>query len=166
MKYKFGDVFDCRRHTRLAHYQIILGNDTKKNQVLYYVLTSRIYKAFDKLCSFFNRYCIDGKCDAGRFERHFKDKGSIKPVNLFDVFFVDKNMYKSKLSEDSMIIMNTDLRTEDIKAFDYKIKNNLKEYSFNLSQKDIYRLYTHIRTSDYISDHNLKLVKKSFNLVK
>lgn len=166
MSYEFGDVIDCVKHTEIGHYIVILGIDAKKNRVLYERITSRVYKAFDKLCSFFNKYCIDEKCERGHFKRNFKEKKCINPVDLFSVFFLDKDIYNPKLTEDSMIVINRDPRADDIKTFNYREKSRLIEYAFSLSEEDIYRLFTHIRTSNYISGYNKKLIRKSFNLVK
>jgi len=166
MGYKFGDVIDCIKHTYIGHYIIILGTDTEKNKVLYATITSRTYKAFDGLCSFFNRFCNIGKCERKCFDRNFKEKKEIIPVDLFSVFFLDKDIYGPALTEDSMIIINKDLRTEDVEVLNRKKKSELIEDAFKLDKKDIYRLYTHTRTSKYISPYNLKIIKRSFNLVK
>jgi len=167
MSYKFGDIINCVQNNRIGHSILILGVNAGKGKILYETITSRTYRAFDNLCSFFNKYCIDEKCERGRFKRYFKDKNEIFPVDLFSVFFLDKDRYSSKLTTDSMVIINRSPRTGDIKVFDNQRKNKLIEYTISLSKDDIYRLYTHIRTSvDYIGEDNFKFIKRSFNLVK
>lgn len=167
MSYKFGDIINCIQDIDIGHYIIILGIDTKRDKVLYAKITSRIYRAFDDLCSFFNEHCIDEKCERGWFKRCFKDKKEIIPVDLFSVFFLDKDRYSPKLTTDSMVIMNKPPKIGDIKTFDNQRKSGLIEYALSLSQDDIYRLFTHIRTSlNYIGEGNFKCIKKSFNLVK
>jgi len=164
MGYKFGDVFDCIQ-TTIGHNVIILGINEKKNKMLSEIITSRTYRAFDELCSFFNNNCVGKKCVKECFERNFK-KQKITSVSLSSVFFLDKNIYSPKLTKNSMIIVNKAPRTDDIKTFNYWKRNGLARYVFSLSKEDIYRLFTHIRTSKYVSIEDSKFIRKSFNLVK
>lgn len=171
MDYEFGSIIDCRKDPSIGHFVLSLGVDGK-GRVMYYVITSRIYRAFEKLCIFFNNNCINGKCSRKHFDHDFKEKSDsgeekkIIPVNLSDVFFLSQKVYCLHLTEDSMIIINSDPKTKDEKVF-----NQLKKERFALeldvlSIADKRRLYTHIKTSSNISPNTLNVIGQNFKRLK
>ena len=136
---------------------------------MYEPISSRIYKAFDKLCYFFNDYCIGNKCKGEHFKHCFKERGEkeIKCVNLSDVFFLDKDNFPSgNLVEDSMIVINKDPRTIELKVFKDWIKAGWVKHADRLSPTDMQRLYVHIKTSEHISAYNRTCMGKNFNAWK
>ena len=164
MEYEFGEIIDFRKDPKIEHFILILGADEKRRKILFEIITSRVYRAFTKLCYFFNTYCIEDKCK--NFCHYFKDKDKINPVNLRDVFFLDKNNYLGSLSEDSMIVINGEPKSEDESVFAQQKKDGLIKRVNKLSKEDMIRLYAHIKTSKHISPQNLIWIGKSFNLSK
>jgi hypothetical protein len=171
MNYEFGSIIDCRKDPSIGHFVLTLGIDGK-GRVMYYVITSRIYRAFEKLCNFFNSNCISARCAGRCFEHEFKEKDEngqekkIIPVNLSDVFFLSQKIYGLHLTEDSMIVINSDPKTKDLKTF-----NELKKEGFvfgadTLSRADKQKLYAHIRTSANISRNALNIIGRNFNSLK
>lgn len=172
MDYEFGEIIDFRKDPKVEHFILILGADERRKKILFEVITSRVYKAFPKLCCFFNDYCIVKSCSD--FKHHFKDakeiaagkKTKIVPVNLTDVFFLDKNNSLGSLSEDSMIVIGGEPESEDESVFAQQKKDGLIKRGGKLSKNDMVRLYTHIKTSEHISPQNLIWIGKSFNILK
>lgn len=167
MSYEFGCIIDCRKDPNIKHFVLSFGID-RKDRVMYCVITSRIYRAFEKLCIFFNANCINTKCRNQHFEHEFKERSKVGekiiiPVNLSDVFFLSKKSYPLRLTDDSMIIINSDPITKDVSAF-----NQLKKGGFilevdRLSVVDKRRLYAHIKTSSNISPDVLSSIGQNFN---
>lgn len=161
----FGDVINCKNYSPIGHFIVVLGVDSK-DRILYKCLSSRTYRAFEKLCYFFNDCCIANKCRDRHFHHHFKDKEIIRPVRLCNVFFIDKLNYPKKLDEDSMIMINSDPKPLDRETFN-KLRNaGVVRYSFTLNSPDIYRLYVYVKTSEHISKNSLGYIEKSFGIVR
>lgn len=80
MDYEFGDILDARKAPKpLEHFLIILG-ETRKSEVMYYIVTSRVYAVFKDLLSYFND-CLSRK--DRNFLKYFnkeKDKTDRKSV--------------------------------------------------------------------------------------
>ncbi len=171
INYEFGDIIDCRKveYCFHSHFIIIFGL-AGKDKILYSVITSQIYRAFDMLCDFFNDYCIGNKCSRKHFYNKFQNKRNkdkeIKPVNLSDVFFLDKKNYLGCLDKDSMIIINRDLDTIDLSVLNEYKKEKRINHASRLSNQDMFRLYEHLTTSKHISRYNLNYIGKSFNKCK
>ena len=171
MIYEFGSIIDCRKDPSIDHFVLSLGIDGK-DRVMYYVVTSRTYRAFEKLCNFFNSNCISAKCAGKHFEHEFKEKDEngeekkIIPVNLSDAFFLSQKTYSLRLTEDSMIVINSDPKTKEVKTFDLLRKEGFAISADKLSPADKQRLYTHIKTSKNISPNALNIIGKNFNSLK
>ncbi|MFA6376191.1 MAG: hypothetical protein WCX69_02190 [Candidatus Paceibacterota bacterium] len=173
MDYEFGDIIDCRNAPSISdggHFVLILGVLKKGNteKILYYSITSRVYAVFNKILDFFND-CLSRK-DA-RFLHFFnkeKNKAAINPHGrLFDAFFLDKKTnYNLCLDEDSMIVINKDPNIEDITTFEQLKKEGLIGNVSRLSNEDVFRLYTNIKTTGNISPRYLASIGNNFNLVK
>ena len=76
MDYEFGDILDAR-NAPIGHFMVVLGEKTKKGktEVMYYLLTSRVYVVFKDVLVFFN-YCIANyRKDFVRFFN--KEKGKL-----------------------------------------------------------------------------------------
>ena len=168
MDYEFGDIIDARK-TYYKHFILIFGLDDK-DRVLFEIITSKIYRAFDVLCDFFNSYCIGNKCRGNHFYQKFQNiqnkNKEIQAVNLTDVFFLDKKDYTGYLSNDSMIIINKDPETIDLEVFNKFKREKLVHYASRLSKEDTDRLYMHFKTSKHISNCSLSIIGKSFNAHK
>jgi len=166
MDCSFGDIVDYRKDPSLNHFILVLGVDNAEKRILYAIITSRVYRAFERLCVFFNAHCLETNCYERKFHNNFKDRIEIQPVNLSDVFFLSKNIYSGTLCEDSMVILNRDPYFEDFDAFDALWKNHLINYANKLTKEDMIRLYVHIRTSPYFSKCNLEIIENSFKIAK
>jgi len=168
MDYEFGDIIDFRRDPKVSHFRLIFGLDEQNGKIIFETITSRTYRAFCKLCLFFNNYCINSKCSGKHFKHFFKEneKEKITPVSLSDVFFLDQKIYSLSLTEDSMIIINRDLRTEDIEVFDELYKDKRINHVNRLSKEDMERLYSHIKTSKYVSSLNLNCIGRAYRSAK
>ncbi|MBU1177396.1 hypothetical protein KKH96_03055 [Patescibacteria group bacterium] len=168
MDYEFGDIINAIQ-TDCEHFILIFGLDDK-DRVLYKIITSKIYRAFDVLCDFFNNYCIGDKCSRKRFYHKFQNRQNkndeIQAVNLSDVFFLNKEDYMGYLSDDSMVIINSDLKIMDLEVLNRYKRQGLAHYASRLSKEDTDRLYIHLKTSKHISGLNLNAIGKSFNAYK
>lgn len=171
MNYEFGSIIDCRKDPNIGHFVLSLGIDGKE-RVMYYVITSRTYRAFEKLCSFFNSNCISARCAGKHFEHEFKEKGEngeekkIIPVNLSDAFFLSRKIYATYLTEDSMIVINNEPIMKDVKTFDLLKKEGSALSASVISRADKQRLYAHIKTSENISPNVKNIIGKNFNKLK
>jgi hypothetical protein len=168
MDYEFGDIIDAKK-TYCKHFVMIFGLDDKE-RVLYEIITSKIYRAFDVLCDFFNTHCIGDKCRDSHFYHKFQNRHNkdieIQAVNLSDVFFLDKKDYTGYLRDDSMVIINSDPKTMDLKVLNEFKRRGLVCSASRLSKEDTDRLYIHLKTSKHISPYNLGVIGKSFNAYK
>lgn len=162
-EFSFGDIVDCKE-TFIKHFIVILGTDSQ-NHVLYKIITSRVYKAFNKLREFLDDCKNVVKCK--EFEHAFnKEKDNdhlIQRVNLRDAFFLDQTYYSMLFTEDSMIMLNSDPEQIDLKTLnDWKAKKQIT-YRDTLSKADIYKLKLYLECSENISPAKLKVIHKSFN---
>ncbi len=167
MNYDFGDIIDARKAPKpLEHFLVILG-ETRKNEVMYYKVTSRVYAVFKDIISFFDD-CISRKDK--NFLKYFnkeKNKQSITPHGkLVDALFLDKyNCYNLCFDVDSMIVLNSDPDLIDKQALEILRSDQKVCYKDKLSEIDLYKLIGIIRHSPNISPDKLTQIGTSFNKV-
>lgn len=162
MDYSFGDIYDCRKYSGLKHFILILGTQKTdgKEIVLYEVITSRIYKAFEELCAFFEDNCHHDKCAA--FKRHFKNKNenTIYPSGrLCFTLFLDKDI--NSLDQDSMVIINGEPRKDEASVLDQLHKDKFITFKTRISDVDIYKLIAIINYSDNLNKFTANAIRSS-----
>ena len=62
MDYDFGDILDARNATSIGHFILVVGQITRKDkitklevtEVMYYIITSRVYAVFKNILVYFN----------------------------------------------------------------------------------------------------------------
>lgn len=164
MDYDFGDIIDCRDYS-IDHFILVLGVN-RKNEVMYYQITSRTYKVFKNILLFFND-CIDEKYS--RFFHFFskeKGKGKIYQTGkLCDAFFLDENTnYSGHLEVDSMILINSEPEFMDKSALDNLHKNKLAKFRTRLADDDSRKIIQLVHLSKYISPYNKSEIGRNYNL--
>ena len=167
MDYEFGDILDAREAPKpLEHFLVILG-ETKKNEVMYYIVTSRVYAVFKDIISFFDD-CISRK-DKNFFKyfRKEKDKQAIiSHGHLIDALFLDKhNCYNLCFDVDSMIVLNSDPYLMDKEALENLRKDKKICYKDKLSEVDLYKLISMVKHSPNISSDKVNQISASFNKI-
>jgi len=167
MDYEFGDILDARKAPKpLEHFLIILG-ETRKSEVMYYIITSRVYAVFKDLLSYFND-CLSRRDK--NFLKYFnkeKDKTAITPHgNLIDALFLDKhNCYRPSLDVDSMIVLNSDPLLIDKGALETLRTDKKVFHRDKLSEIDLYKLISLVKHSPNISPDKTNQISASFNKV-
>lgn len=170
MDYEFGDIFDARS-SPLGHFVVIVGTipatRTSEEKILYYVVSSRIYKVFRKILDFFN-YCINKKYQP--FFNHFskeRDNPQIaRAGRLCTAFFLDYDEYTGHLEEDSYLLLNNDPAEIDASVLSAQVKVKTIKYRTRLGKPDLHKLMTAIRYCDHISPNNLNKVSSAYNIFK
>lgn len=174
MDYEFGDIVDARKYPNIKHFALILGETPqgkdKPAGVLFYIISSRVYKVFKHIISFFND-CIDENYD--RFYHFFQKEKWRKPKKekislsgrLCDAFFLDKESnYPLHLDEDSFIMLNQNPEIIDKPVIDQLKKDNTITYTNRLCREDTHKLINLIRQSSNISPYMKTEIGRNFNL--
>lgn len=165
MNCEFGDIIDCRK-SPIEHMILIVGN-TSTDQVMYFVIFSRIYTVFDVMLSFLND-CISKQCQRV-FYNFNKEKGKqqIAPYGrLSDAFFLDKKThYNLTLDTDSMILLNQDPPLMDKAVLSGYHKNGLASHKNKLARSDIYKLISVIKHSENIGPTMKSEIGRNYNRV-
>lgn len=167
MQFEFGDLFDARNDP-LGHFFVVVGTipqkGTEKERVLFYRLSSKVYKVFRKILDFFN-YCVSNNYPP--FFHHFskeKKKSQISQLgNLCDAFFIDQNDYSGQLDEDSYILLNEDPEESDADALNARIQEKIIKYSTKLSAADMYKLVAAFHCCNRISRNTKKRVNIAYD---
>ncbi|MFA5030262.1 MAG: hypothetical protein WC495_01590 [Patescibacteria group bacterium] len=162
--YDFGDIYDCRKAPQ-GHFILVLGKN-QKDEVMYYMITSRVYKVFKDILLFFND-CIEKKYQ--RFFHHFnkeKEKEYISATgNLCDAFFLDKyTNYPGQLDADSMVLLNGDPDLLDKQVFDRFRQGKIATFSTRLEKNDTEKFIKAIRLTDNISPNQKSEIGRNYNL--
>ena len=170
---EIGDIIDCRKVPEVGHFILSLGERTKqgRNEIMYYLITSRVYTVFSKTVEFFND-CISE--DYKRFfiyfpkEKDKKDKGGISlHGRLRDAFFLDKESdYKGCLDMDSMIVVNESPKVADSEIFKRWYENGTALYRNRLTKEDMIKFMNIIKFSNEINGEDKSLVCRNYNLYR
>jgi len=167
MDYDFGDIFDAREAPGIGHFIVIVGENTKqdKTEVMYYVVTSRVYAVFTNILAYFNE-CLQSKDK--RFLKHFsKEKGKprISPHGkLAQAIFLDKETnYDSCLDVDSMVVVNRDPQKSDKTALAKLREDKLVVCKGKLHKIDALHLREVIKNSDDVSSFIRDKILAAFN---
>lgn len=170
MNPEIGDIFDCRKTPSLEHFILILGTRSKKGkqEVMYYIITSRVYTVFTDILDFFND-CIT--CGYQRFFRKFpkeKDKTIITPHGrLCDAFFFDKKTYYNAcLDMDSMIVINKEPELIDRNTLEQLHKNKMAVYRDRIPVSEAIRLIEIIKTSNNVGTDSRNQICANYNVYK
>lgn len=164
MNYEFGDIFDCRDYPSIKHFILVLGVN-KKDEIMYYRITSKVYKVFKNILDFFND-CIERKYR--RFFNFFgKEKNREKICltgNLCDAFFLDQNTnYCGYLDVDSMILINSEPELMERSVLDNLHKDKFAKYCARLCNDDSEKIIHYIRLSKHISVQNKNEIGRNYN---
>jgi len=167
MDYEFGDILDARKAPgQLEHFLIILG-ETRKNEVMYYIVTSRVYAVFKDLLLYFND-CITRK-DKNFFKYFSKEKDKqviTSHGNLIDALFLDKHScYGLCFDVDSMIVLKSDPLLIDKSVLETLRTNKKVLHKDKLSDIDLYKLIGLVKHSPNISPDKANQISASFNKV-
>jgi len=169
MDYDFGDILDARNAPD-GHFIVVVGEVTKKAQteVMYYIITSRVYTVFKDILTFFNDCLSRGDKD---FLKHFskeKTKTTISAYGLLSqAVFLDKQTnYDTCLDVESMIVVNSDPKLIDKTALN-SLKNDGKViYRNKLAKTDALNLIQVIKHSNDVSPDRKNKISASFNKIK
>jgi hypothetical protein len=163
MDYEFGDIIDCRNVPGLGHFIIVVGI-TRKNEVMYYIISSRVYTAFKSILDFFND-CIYKKCQFffHAFSKEKKKDKLSQYGKLVDAIFLDKeNCYEGCLDTDSVVAINNDPELMDKNALDRNIQEKVALFRTTLAPVDMYKVLNIVRYTENISDNKGKQIISSF----
>ncbi|MDD4110589.1 MAG: hypothetical protein PHS54_03440 [Clostridia bacterium] len=163
MDYEFGDIIDCIKIKWIGHFVVVLGV-TKKDEVMFFRVTSRVYKVFQGIVDFLND-CQNANC--ALYNKNFeKEKGKKINIhgNLVDALFLDKKeVYSLLFFIDSMILVNRDPEMIDKKVLDGYIREKLVIPKAKLAEVDVYKLVGIIKFSKNISDYRRKQIRAGFS---
>ena len=162
---EIGDIVDCRNVPEVGHFVLSLGERIKhsKSEIMYYIVTSRVYTVFPKIVEFFND-CLSK--DNKRFlvyfskEKDKKDRGGISlHGRLRDAFFLDmESDYKGCLDTDSMIVVNESPKIADSETFQRWQTSGIAKYRSKLTEKDMLRFIDIIKCSTEIIKEDVSCV--------
>ena len=168
MNYDFGDILDARKAPEpLGHFVLILGQTRKNEEVMYYIITSRVYTVFKDIIFFFNDCILRKDKNFFKFFNKEKNKKSIiSNGNLIDALFFDKHhCYDSCFDVDSMALINSDPKLIDKEALERLRSDGKVCFKNKLSATDLYKLISIIRYSLNISPDKRNQISASFNSV-
>lgn len=169
MDYDFGDILDARNAPD-GHFIIVVGEVIKKGQteVMYYIVTSRVYAVFKDILDFFNN-CIQR--NDKYFLKHFskeKAKTAINPHgSLSQAIFLDKHTnYDTCFEVESMIVVNSDPKLMDKTALETLRTDGRVLYKNKLTKVDALNLREVIKHSNDVSPDRKTKILTAFNKVK
>ena len=167
---EIGDIIDCRKVSSIGHFVLTLGIKTKRDkiEVMYYIVTSRVYTVFPRIIDFFND-CLSR--NYGRFMVAFpkeKDKEKITlHGRLCDAFFLDREShYKGCLDMDSMIVINQNPETIDFETFRRWHENNMVAHRSRLESNDLIKFMETVKFSLNINGENKAYACKNYKEFK
>ncbi len=169
MAYEFGDIIDTRNApTPLGHFIIIVG-ETKNEELLFYTVTSRVYRSLQVIIDFFND-CIDRNYRrffySFRKEVHRVSDGTRITLKgpLAETLFLDYiKHYSSLLTSDSMVVINRNPEKLDKDVLVALRRDGKASTGGRLCASDVCRLATLLKTSQYIGLSESLLIRQSFN---
>jgi hypothetical protein len=175
MEYDFGDILDARNAPD-GHFIIVVGEISRKDkitknevvEVMYYLVTSRVYTVFNEILVFFNDCLL-------RRDKHFlhyfnkeKDKRNIIPHGLLSqsVFLDKKTNYNTCLDVDSMVVINSDPRLVDKTALESLKSSGKVLYKSRLVKIDTLNLIQIIKDSNAVSPDSRSKIFTCFKKIK
>lgn len=169
MDYDFGDILDARTAPGVGHFMLVVGEVSKsgKTEVMYYVITSRVYAVFKSILSYFND-CLSR--NDTHFLHHFakeKGKSSITPHGLLSqAVFLDRDTnYAACLDVESMVVIKSDPSLIDKPALEALRTSRQVIYKNKLTKLDAINLIQTIKCSNNVSPDRKNKVAYSFNRI-
>lgn len=169
MDYDFGDILDARNASD-GHFIVVVGEAVKKGQteVMYYIITSRVYAVFKDILTFFND-CLSR--NDKYFLKHFskeKAKTAISAYGLLSqtVFLDQQTNYSSCLDLESMIVVNSDPKLLDKTALESLRTDGKVLYKNKLAKLDALNLREIIKISNEVSPDRKTKILTAFNKIK
>lgn len=169
MDYDFGDILDARNAPD-GHFIVVVGEATKKGQteVMYYIITSRVYAVFKEILAFFND-CLS-RSDT-HFLRRFSKEKAKSVINahglLSQAVFLDQpTNYSGCLDVESMIVVNSDPKLVDKTALETLRNDGKVLYKNKLAKLDALNLREIIKHSNEVSPDRKTKILTAFNKVK
>ena len=170
MDYDFGDILDARTASGVEHFMLVVGEITKggKIEVMFYVITSRVYAVFKTILAYFNDCLQRGDTYFLRHFRKEKAKVSITPHGLLsETVFLDKEAnYPACLDVDSMVVINREPSLIDKPALEELRANGKVICKSKIVRLDAINLAQTIKCSNNVSEDRKNKIAYSFNLIK
>ena len=169
MNYDFGDILDARSAPD-KHFIVVVGESQRKGEteVMYYIVTSRVYAVFKDILTFFN-YCLSRK-DAN-FLKYFSKEKNKKIIAshglLSQAVFLDKQTnYDTCFDVESMVVVKSDPKLIDKTALE-SLRNDKKVlYKSKLAKVDALNFIQVIKHSNEVSTDRKNKVSACFNKIK
>lgn len=175
MDYDFGDILDAR-NAPIGHFIVVVGQVSRKDkitkedrtEVMYYIITSRVYAVFKDILAFFND-CLSRKDK--HFLKHFNKeskKTSITPHGLLSqALFLDKETnYNTCLDLESMVVINSDPELMDKTALESLKSDGKVIYRNKLAKLDTLSLVQIVKHSNDVSIDRKNKISACFNKIK
>jgi len=175
MDYDFGDILDAR-NAPVGHFIVVVGQVSRKdkitkeekNEIMYYIITSRVYAVFKDILAFFND-CLSRKDK--HFIKHFSKeskKTSITPHGLLSqTLFLDKETnYNTCLDLESMVVVKSDPELMDKTALESLKSDGKVIYRNKLAKLDAFSLIQIIKYSNDVSVDRKNKIFTCFNKIK
>lgn len=170
MDYDYGDILDARNAPGIEHFILVVGETSKKGktEVMYFLITSRVYAVFKSIIAYFNDCLSRGDRNFLRFFNKEKGKAAITPHGLlYQAVFLDKDAhYPTCLDVDSMVVVNSDPDLIDKTALETLRNNGTVVYKNKLAKFDALKLRAVISLSGDVSPDRKNKIGQSFNLIK
>lgn len=176
MNYDFGDILDARNAPNVKHFILVVGEVTKKDrftkedvsEVMYYIITSRVYTVFKNILSYFNDCISRGDV---HFLRHYSKEKAKQQISahgsLSQAVFLDKETnYKACLDVESMVVINSDPQLIDKNALNSLKTDSKILYRDKLAKLDAINLIHNIKHSKEVSPDRKTKICTCFNKIK
>lgn len=169
MDYDFGDILDARNAPD-GHFIVVVGEVTKqgKTEVMYYIITSRVYAVFKDILTFFND-CLS-RSDK-YFLKHFNKEKAKNVITahglLSQAVFLDKQTnYNACLDVESMVVINRDPKLMDKTAMESLRTDGKVVIKSKLAKLDALNLIQVINHSNDVSPDRQNKISACFNKIK
>lgn len=171
MNYDFGDILDARNASGIDHFILVVGEWSKKGQsdeVMYYLITSRVYAVFKSILSYFNDCLSRNDRNFLKFYGKEKTKTVISAHGLLSqAVFLDKETnYNACLDVESMVVINSDPMIIDKLALETLRTDGKVVCRNRLTKVDALNLIQVIKHSNDVSADRKIKTATCFNRIK
>ena len=167
MDYQFGDILDARQApgSGFGHFILVVGETRRSGEVMYYVITSRVYTVFKDILIYFNDCLRRGDKEFLKVFNKEKAKQTITAHGrLSDAMFFDRDTnYASCLDVDSMVVINSDPLLIDKQALERMRIDRKVLIKNRLAKLDLLNLIHLVRNSNDISQDKKSQIGYNYN---